>query len=131
MFLVDTNIWVESLLEQERVLEVNDFLTRIPSESLFITDFAFHSIGLALYRLNSLELLASFTNDVFVNGRVKRVNLTPEDIPAIIEVIQRFGLDFDDAYQYAAAEKYGLTIVSFDSDFDRTQLGRRLPADLV
>ena len=41
MFLVDTNIWVESLLEQERVLEVNDFLTRIPSESLFITDLHF------------------------------------------------------------------------------------------
>ena len=84
-----------------------------------------------MYRLNSLELLASFANDIFRNGRVNRVNLTPEDTPAIIEVIQRFRLYFDDAYQYAAADKYGLTIVSFDADFDQTQLGRRLPADLV
>jgi len=29
-------------------------------------------------------------------------------------------LDFDDAYQYALAEKHDLIIVSFDSDFDKT-----------
>ena len=38
--------------------------------------------------------------------------------------MQQFSLDFDDAYQYVAAEKYGLTIVSFDNDFDRTERGR-------
>jgi len=44
---------------------------------------------------------------------------------------QRFGLDFDDAYQYAVAERYGLTIISFDGDFDRTARGRKTPEDLI
>lgn len=42
----------------------------------------------------------------------------------------RFHLDFDDAYQYAVAEQYGLSIVSFDKDFDRTEKGRMEPQDL-
>jgi hypothetical protein len=33
------------------------------------------------------------------------------------EVMDRFTLDFDDAYQYCSAEKYHLTLVSFDGDF--------------
>jgi len=45
--------------------------------------------------------------------------------------MQGFGLDFDDAYQYTATEKYGLTIVSFDSDFDRTERGRRTPGEML
>ena len=44
---------------------------------------------------------------------------------------QRFGLDFDDAHQYAVAERYGLTIVSFDSDFDHTELGRKTHEELL
>jgi predicted nucleic acid-binding protein len=44
---------------------------------------------------------------------------------------RKFGLDFDDAYQYLAAVKYDLTLVSFDSDFDRTERGRRTPADVI
>jgi len=40
-------------------------------------------------------------------------------------------LDFDDAYQYAAAEKYILTLVSYDRDFDGTELGRTTPAKVL
>ncbi len=41
--------------------------------------------------------------------------------------LKRFSLDFDDAYQYAVAEKHGLEIISFDADFDRTEIGRKKP----
>jgi hypothetical protein len=37
-------------------------------------------------------------------------------------------LDFDDAYQYTAAEKHNLILLSFDTDFDRTSRGRKTPA---
>ena len=39
-----------------------------------------------------------------------------------------YRLDFDDAYQYVAAEFHGLTLVSLDVDFDRTPRGRLTPA---
>jgi hypothetical protein len=44
MFLVDTNVWLERLLDQDRTAEVGDFLDRFPSGRLFMTDFALHSI---------------------------------------------------------------------------------------
>jgi predicted nucleic acid-binding protein len=34
------------------------------------------------------------------------------------------GGEIDDAYQYVAAERYDLAVVSFDGDFDRTERGR-------
>jgi predicted nucleic acid-binding protein len=40
-------------------------------------------------------------------------------------------LDFDDAYQYVAAGKYDAIIVSFDSDFDRTERGRMVPPQIL
>ncbi len=46
-------------------------------------------------------------------------------------VMELFKLDFDDAYQYSAAEKYALTLVSFDGDFDGTELRRKMPHEVV
>jgi predicted nucleic acid-binding protein len=57
MYLVDTNIWLERLLEQERWEEVRDFLDAFPSDYFSITDFAFHSIGIALCKLKKKEKL--------------------------------------------------------------------------
>lgn len=48
-----------------------------------------------------------------------------------METAQRWHLDFDDAYQYATALKFDLTIVSFDTDFDRTDRGRKTPGDIL
>ncbi len=59
------------------------------------------------------------------------VSLSYEDMGNVIEVSARFNLDFDDAYQYVVAEKYNLTIISFDSDFDRTELGRKTPKEVL
>jgi predicted nucleic acid-binding protein len=59
------------------------------------------------------------------------VSLSYEDMGNVIEVSTRFNLDFDDAYQYMVAEKYNLTIISFDSDFDRTELKRKTPREVI
>jgi predicted nucleic acid-binding protein len=68
LYLVDTNVWLERLLDQARSAEVGAFLDRTPSNQPFITDFAFHSIGVVLNRLNRLEALARFVQDTFVDG---------------------------------------------------------------
>jgi len=45
--------------------------------------------------------------------------------------MERYHLDFDDAYQYTVAEKHDLTIVSFDHDFDQTERGRKTPGEVL
>jgi predicted nucleic acid-binding protein len=57
MYLLDTNIWLERLLEQERSREVELFFQRVPSEFLHITDFSLHSIAIILLRLGRGEIL--------------------------------------------------------------------------
>lgn len=131
MYLVGTNVWLERLLDQARSIEVAQFLDHILSERLVITDFSFHSIGVVLTKLGKAEALLQFVQDAFVEGAVALVRLAPEDSRALVDVIREFKLDFDDAYQYVVAEKYRLTMVSLDSDFDRTALGRKTPAEVV
>ncbi|MBI4561878.1 MAG: hypothetical protein HY724_07510 [Candidatus Rokubacteria bacterium] len=70
-----------------------------------------------------------FVQDVFLDGAVVFIRLAPENVRRLIQVTEQFDLDFDDA-QYAAAEKYKLSIVSFDGDFDRTERGRVSPAEV-
>ena len=131
MYLVDSNIWLEWLLGQDRANEAEMFLRETSPNSLFITDFAFHSIAVILSRRNRIDMLPDFVNDVFVNGDIEIVRLEASDIPAVVDRMREFGLDFDDAYQYVAAEKRGFGIVSFDADFDKTLLGHILPTDAL
>lgn len=130
MYLIDTNIWLERLLNQEKSEEVRRFLDSVPSENLYITDFTLHSIGVILHRLKKLNALIKFVQDIFINGKVKLVHLGAIDMLRVVDVMKDFNLDFDDAYQYVAAEKYDLIIISFDKDFDRTKKGRKLPSDI-
>jgi predicted nucleic acid-binding protein len=130
MYLVDTNIWLERLLGQAKSEEVGEFLDRTPTNQLFITDFAFHSIGVILTRLKRKAALLDFVQDVFVEGEVALVSLKPEATQDLVDAIDRYHLDFDDAYQYVAAEKSGLVLVSFDSDLDKTPNGRKTPAEI-
>jgi len=65
--------------------------------------------------------------DVIIKTGITVIGLDPEEVLALAEVSKRFRLDFDDSYQYAVAQKYGLQIISFDADFDRTEKGRKIP----
>lgn len=131
MYLIDTNVWLERLLNRAKSEEVGTFLDQVTSRDLLVTDFTFHSIGVILGRLGRLQLFTSFTKDVFVDGEIAIVALEPEDMPSLVNVMNLFHLDFDDAYQYLAAEKYGAVLLSFDKDFDRTTLGHKTPAEIL
>jgi predicted nucleic acid-binding protein len=131
IYLVDTNIWLERLLAQTRTAEVGEFLNRVPSDELSITDFAFHSICVIMCRLQREQALLDFTEDVLIDGGVRVIALSPEYTPNIVTAMNDFHLDFDDAYQFVAAEDHDLVIVSFDADLDRTPRGRATPAEVV
>lgn len=95
MYLVDTNVWLERLLDQVRSEEVGKFLDYTPSNHLFITDFSFHSIGLIMSRLNKMDALLRFVDDAFIEGAVALIRLEPEDMQRLGRVIEQFSLDFD------------------------------------
>lgn len=104
VYLVDTNVWLERLLNQKNSEEVRLLLDNIPAESLYITDFAFHSIILILCKLNETETMRRFVQDIFIDGDVNYIHLKPEDTRYLIDIMKQFKLDFDDAYQYFAAK---------------------------
>ncbi len=131
MFLIDTNIWLEVLLQQEQAPVARNMIGRLDTGSLTLTDFSLHSIGVILFRLDKPQLHDNFLDDLFVHHTVARVSLSGEDLKELRVLNREHGLDFDDAYQYAVATRYELEIVSFDSDFDDTDIGRLHPGEVL
>lgn len=128
--LVDTNVFLEVLLAQSRAAEARKFLQNSPAHELFTTDYTVHSIGLLLFRRKQPNIFSQFVDDVFIRSGAAMLSLNPAELEAVVNGASRFGLDFDDAYQYATAERHSLSIVSFDTDFDRTPHGRMLPSQV-
>ena len=130
MYLADTNIFLEALLGQDKKEDVQSFLQNIDLSTIFITDLSLHSIGIILYRLRNFALFSSFLDDIIVDG-VGILSLPPEDLKTLELTADKFNLDFDDAYQYAVAAKYGMQLISFDTDFDRTERKRKEPIEVL
>ena len=124
--LLDTNIFLEVLLAQERAAEAAALLHNERGHALFVSDFSLHSIGVILYRTKQHAAYSQFLEDMERIGTAVMA-LSFEDMPAVMRSAQAFNLDFDDAYQYGIAEKEDLDIVSFDRDFDRTERQRTTP----
>jgi len=131
MYLLDTNIWLERLLGQEHSEDVGEFLSKIDSSQLFITDFSFHSVCLILTQLKRPQSAIDFVHDLFVKGRVGLLSVRPAEMESLIGLMEKFNLNFDDAYQYLVAERQDLELVSFDSDFVHTARGRKTPAEVL
>jgi len=130
VYLVDTNVFLEGLLEQEKVETVSTFFQKTDLGEMFISDLSLHSIGIILFKLQKNKLFDSFLEDLVIDG-IGVLSLKPHELKRLGTVSQEFQLDFDDAYQYAVAEKYNYTLVSFDSDFDNTERGRKTPAEVL
>ena len=130
MYLVDTNIFLEALLEQDKTNEVKQFFQNIDLSTTFMTDLSLHSIGIILLRLKNFALFISFLEDIVIDG-IDILSLQPEELNTLEHPLQKFNLDFDDAYQYAISKKYDLQLISFDKDFDRTDIKRKTPAEVL
>ncbi len=114
MFLVDTNIFLEILLRQDKEESCKEFLNNNIG-NINITDFSLHSIVLILFRYDKEDIFQKFIEDVTRN--TKLLSLPMEKYEELIGVKKRLKLDFDDSYQYSIAKYYGLKIVTLDKDF--------------
>jgi predicted nucleic acid-binding protein len=130
-YLVDTNVWLERLLDQGKSDLASNFLDSSAIDSLFVSDFSIHSIGVILSRLKKYDVLEKFLTDLFVNGQIDLLSLYSVDLLEVIENIKKFKLDFDDSYQYTIAQKFDLTIVTFDKDFNAKGIKKKSPEEII
>lgn len=131
MFLLDTNIWLERLLGQEQAEIAAELLDALLPSDMCMTDFTLHSIGVICNRLKQRDVFVKFVDDVLIDAGVVLVSIPANKMKRVVEIMDRFRLDFDDAYQYVAAEIEDATIVSFDKDFDKTEQGRLTPMQVL
>ena len=71
MYLLDTNIWLERLLNQTKAAEVKQLLDVIDSTNLALSDFSLHSICVVLGRSQKLVLLHQSVADLFSTGKCR------------------------------------------------------------
>jgi predicted nucleic acid-binding protein len=113
--LIDTNIFLEVLLEQQRSKLCEEILRQHNHRSA-LTDFALHSIGIALLGKNRSTLFDAFVSDVLVRNEL--VRLPESEYSRVSELHRRHRLGFDDAYHLAIAETIGLELITLDHHFE-------------
>ncbi|MBN1106553.1 MAG: PIN domain-containing protein [Deltaproteobacteria bacterium] len=118
MYLVDTNVFLEILLGQEKKEACKRFL-QDTAAGMSLSDFSLHSVGVILFRYNKEGFFLDFIRDTL--PRIRLLSLPPESYSQVVSARRGHGLDFDDAYQYALAKQFGLRIVTMDRDFERTR----------
>lgn len=124
--LLDTNVFLEAIFNQRQALIARVLLNSV-SHELFISDFSLHSVGVHVVRSRGAKRWRRFLEELIFPGYVTVLALPSDKLLKVGDIAQRFGLDFDDAYQYVTAEENNLTLVSFDRDFDKTARGRQTP----
>jgi len=129
-YLLDTNIIIEGLLGGKKGEDVKNLFKMVDIFLMAITDLSLHSIGIILFRFKKKDLFFSFIKDTIYNGMAV-LSLEIENFKKLYFFSEKFNIDFEDAYQYAIADKYNLTIISFDKDFDRTERKRIQPVDIL
>ena len=115
-FLVDTNIFLEILLNQSSKEDCKAFL-REKTRMLCISDFSLHSIGVVLFRNKAEDVFKIFAEDVLPHVSV--ISLSMEKYSDIPEIAEKYGLDFDDSYQTFIADDNDLIVVTMDADFKK------------
>jgi len=116
MYLVDTNIFLEILLGQDKKEVCKSFLGENIGD-LNTTDFSLHSIGVILFRYSKEDIFYKFVEDVMPDTRI--LSLPMELYRDVVTVRKNLNLDFDDTYQYSVAKYYGLKVVTMDKDFEK------------
>jgi predicted nucleic acid-binding protein len=115
-YLIDTNVFLEILLNQEKKELCKKCLTDRFGE-IAISDFSLHSVGMILFRNKKFELLNSFVNDVL--SQIEILTLRNKQYLEISQIAKKFNLDFDDAYQVTIASVRNLIIITMDKDFEK------------
>lgn len=132
MYLIDTNIFLEILLEQSKSLECEKLLNFVKrsKSSFYVSAFALHSIEVLMVRNKKIKQLREFLSFIS-NSKIIRVDTATFDEQNILETMEKQQLDFDDALQVYLCQKHNLKIISYDKHFDKTNVERVEPSKIT
>jgi uncharacterized protein len=116
--LVDTNIFLEILLNQDKKEECKIFLTA-NAHKLAMSDFSLHSIGVILMNQKKQYVFEKFITDTLPN--IDLLMLPRDKYQELSTISSDNGLDFDDAYQTCLSINNNLEIVTMDKDFKKVK----------
>jgi uncharacterized protein len=133
LFLIDSNILLEMLLGQGRAKECVLFFNKLAQENLnfTITAFALYSTEIITFANGKLDILRQFLSNLQSLDNFSIYHTSLSDELEVIDQAERLSLDFDDSLQYFVAQKTNSSIVSFDKHFDKTDIKRLEPQDLL
>lgn len=132
MYLIDTNIFLEILLEQEKSKECEELIFRLSQieEYFYVSSFTLHSIEVIMTKQNKTDALREFLLDI-LSSRIIQIGTNAMDELNALKTMGKLNLDFDDALQTYICENHKLKIISFDRHFDKTSIKRLEPKDIA
>ena len=121
------------LLDQERAKECENFLVKVEQGeiSAVLTSFSLHSIAVILEKLKDINAYEEFLKVILNLKGLVVYSTNPGDEIEVCKIAKKFNLTFDDALQYYVANLFKLKLISFDSDFDKTDIERIEPGEIV
>lgn len=123
MILIDTNIFLEYLLDQKEAENCEYSIKRIIDDEIraVVTSFSIHSIEVIMIRKDLQEPLEIFLEEL-IGIQYIRIHYTSIiEEREVLEEMKATGLDFDDALQLYVAKKFNAKILTLDNDFNRVK----------
>lgn len=120
MILIDTNIFLEYLLAQEKAEECFKAIETIIDTDInaVISSFSLHSIEVIMLRSGLSNKLREFLGVISEIQYIKVYNTTPEEDIEILDLMKVSKLDFDDTIQLYIAKKLNALLLTLDRHFD-------------
>jgi len=122
VYFVDSNIFLELELDQERADECEVFLDKVKMGALkaIITCFHIDSILIVMENYGKKpHELRKFISSLYGYKGLRIYYLSLLDRISATKHMEKHGLDFDDALAYSVMKKLGINkIVSYDKHFD-------------
>jgi predicted nucleic acid-binding protein len=131
LILIDTNIFLEAALGQEKSDDCQELLTAISESKIeaTVTHFTVHGVAAVLARG---QRVLDFFRAIEGSQGLTVYDSSIIDELSIAILSEKISRDFDDTMQYFVAEKIGAeAIVSFDRHFDGLPIPRIEPAQIL
>ena len=134
MYFIDTNIFLELLLNQKRAEECEKLFDLLQKENIHAvaSHFSIYSICIYSVKTGNSKKTGKFLEYVLSLKNLDVINTTLTDDMEILKFAEKMPLDFDDSLQYYLATEAGCdAIITFDKDFKKTKMKLFTPKEVL